>query len=109
MVPPGVPWWPSRERSGVVTAVVWVQSLAQELQHAAGTAPKRRNFAPAPTALPLLADAGSGTPGREVSVSGRTWKMSRVGRHMKMEQGQSQPEARGSETRQGAGVGREQR
>ena len=34
----GVPWWPSGYRSGIVTAVAWVQSLVQELLHAMGVA-----------------------------------------------------------------------
>ena len=41
-----VPWWPSGLRiwhchcCSLVTAVAWVQSMAQELPHAVGTAPK---------------------------------------------------------------------
>ena len=36
----GVPWWPSRQGFGIVTAVAWVQSLAQKLVHAATVAKK---------------------------------------------------------------------
>ena len=36
----GVPWWLSSEGFSIVTAVVWVQSVAQELPHAIGVAKK---------------------------------------------------------------------
>ena len=44
----GVPWWLSRlrlqhcHRNGLVTAVTWVQSLAQELPRALGEAKKEK-------------------------------------------------------------------
>jgi len=37
-----IPWWPSTEGSGFVTAVVRVQSLAWELLHASGAAKKKK-------------------------------------------------------------------
>lgn len=38
----GVLWWPSGERSGLVTAVAWVQSSAWELLYAACAARKEK-------------------------------------------------------------------
>lgn len=36
----GVHWWPSSHRSGIVTSMAWLSSLAQELLHAVGVAVK---------------------------------------------------------------------
>ena len=39
-----IPHWHSGQGSGIVTAVAWVQSLAQELLHAMGMAPPKRTL-----------------------------------------------------------------
>ena len=38
----GFPWWPSGEEFGIVTAVVWVRSLAQELLHDVDVTKKKK-------------------------------------------------------------------